>query len=177
MNKEQKGVVIEEMKEKFAEQPFFYVVDASAMTVELVNKLRRKCFENGIEMQAIKNTLAVKALKAADDSKNYAGLFDAFHGPTALLFSGSAKVPATLIEEFRKENTTERPILKAAYIDTAVFMGDDQLAILKKLKSKEELVGEVIGLLQSPAKNVISALKSGGSTIAGLVKTLQERGE
>ena len=107
------------------------------------------------------------------EEKNYVAIYDALHGPTTLLFCETANLPAKVIKEFRKTN--EKPVLKAAYIDSGVFMGDNQLDALASLKSKNELIGEIVGLLQSPAKNVISALKSGGNTIAGLVKALEER--
>ena len=125
-------------------------------------------------MQVVKNTLAIKALESAPAEKGYAGLYDALKGPTAILFTTVANAPAKLLADFRKD--AEKPSIKAAYIDTAIFLGDDSITTLKALKSKEELIGDIIGLLQSPAKNVISALKSGGSIIAGLVKTLEERG-
>ncbi|MEM1320139.1 MAG: 50S ribosomal protein L10 [Bacteroidota bacterium] len=173
MTRLEKTAAIESLKEKFSNNTFFYLTDSSTLTVEQVNKLRGLCFEKGIEMQVVKNTLARKALEAAPEEKGYAQLYDALKGPTAVMFTTVANAPARIIEEFRKSN--ERPLLKAAYIDTAVFIGDDQLKALAKLKSKEELIGDVIGLLQSPAKNVISSLKSGGSTIMGLLKALEER--
>jgi large subunit ribosomal protein L10 len=175
MTREQKADVLEDLKGKIEEFPFFYLADPTSMSAGLTTKLRRKCFETGIEMKVVKNKLALKLLKEADSTKNYEGIFNAFKGQTAILFSNNLKAPAKLIEEFRKENSTDFPGFKGAYIDSAVFIGEDQLETLKKLKTREELVGEVIGLLQSPAKNVISALKSGGSTIAGLVKALEER--
>jgi len=173
MKKQDKSVLIEELKEKFGQNPNFYLADSSALTVAQINNFRRICFEKGIEVLVVKNTLARKAMESFDESKNFASLYDSLHGPTTLLFAETAKLPAQVIKEFRKN--AEKPVLKAAYVDTSIFVGDDQLEALINLKSKEELVGEIIGLLQSPAKNVISALKSGGSTIAGLVKTLQER--
>ncbi len=175
MTREEKGVIIDEVKGLLEEYSFFYVLDASSMTVGQTNQLRRTCFEKDILVKAVKNTFAVTAMKDADASRNYAALFDSFSGPTTIMFTKTAKAPAELIKAYRKKSATEKPVLKAAYIDTAVFVGDEQLAILEKLKSKEEFVGEVIGLLQSPARNVISALQSGGQTIAGLVKTLEER--
>ncbi len=175
MTRAEKTTAIAELKEKFSNSSFFYLTDASTLTVEQVSKLRGLCFEKGVEMKVVKNTLTKKALEAAPEDKGYAELYESLRGPTAIMFTDTASVPAKIIEEFRKTN--ERPILKAAYIDTAVFIGDDQLASLAKLKSKEDLIGEIIGLLQSPAKNVISALKSGGSTISGLLKALEERGE
>jgi len=174
MTRSEKEAVVEELKEKFDNSTSFYVTDSSTLTVAEVNVLRGQCFEKGVEMRVVKNSLVKKALEALPEDKNYAELYDTLKGPTALMFCETANAPAKLIEEFRKTN--ERPVLKAAYIDSSVYVGDDQLKSLAALKSKEELVGDIIGLLQSPAKNVISALKSGGSTIAGILKTLEERG-
>lgn len=172
MTREEKTAVIEEIKDIFASSNCFYVTDCSTLSVEQVNKLRRSCFETGIQLRVIKNTLIRKALEQVSEN-DYSELYDSLHGPTAIMFSENAKAPATLIKQFRE--TAERPLLKAAYIDSSIFVGDDQLEALTKLKSKEELLGDVIGLLQSPMKNVIGALKSGGQTIAGLVKALEER--
>jgi len=174
MTRQEKATVIEEMKEKFQNSDFFYIADSSTLTVQEVNDFRRLCFEKGVEMKVVKNTLAQKALEDAPAEKNYAQVYEALKGPTAFLFTETANVPARIIKDFRKEH--ERPILKAAYIDTSVYMGDDQIETLSKLKSKEELLGEVIGLLQSPMKNVISSLQSGGQTLTGLLKALEERG-
>ena len=175
MTRAEKNNAIEELKEKFSNNEFFYLTDSSTLTVEQVSKFRRLCFEQGVEMKVVKNTLAIKALESAPAEKGYDGLMDSLKGPTAILFTETANVPARIIKEFRKSN--EKPVLKAAYIDTAVYTGDDQIDALSKLKSKEELVGEIITLLQSPAKNVISSLQSGGQTIMNLLKTLEERGE
>ena len=174
MNKAQKTQVIENLKERFANSTFFYLADASSLTVMQVNSFRKLCFEQNVQMQVVKNTLIKKALEAGDEAKNFSDLYGSLEGPTSVIFCETANIPARIIEKFRKTNS--KPILKAAYIDSSVYVGDDQIEVLTKLKSKEELVGEIIGLLQSPAKNVISALKSGGSTIAGLLKTLEERG-
>lgn len=173
MTKTEKTAAIEALKEKLDTATSFYLTDSSTLTVAQVNKLRKLCFDSGIEMHVVKNTLVRKAMESFSEDRNYAALYDALHGPTAIMFSESAKAPAKLIKSFRKDH--ERPVLKAAYVDTSVFMGDDQVEVLIQLKSKEELVGEVIMLLQSPARNVISALQSGGQTIAGLVKALEER--
>jgi large subunit ribosomal protein L10 len=174
MNKDQKTLAIQELKTKFESAQFFYITDSSLLTVAQVNQFRRLCFEKGIEMQVVKNTLAKKALQSFGQERGYDSLYPALEGPTAILFTQNASAPAKLIEEFRKLNP--KPSLKAAYIDTAVFSGDDQIKVLVSLKSKEDLIGDVIMLLQSPAKNVISALKSGSNTIAGLVKALEQRG-
>lgn len=175
MTKTEKTAAIEALKEKFDQATNFYITDSSTLTVAQINKLRRLCFQNGVEMHVVKNTLARKAMDALPAERNYPALYDALHGPTTLMFAESVKTTAKLIKEFRKDS--ERPILKAAYIDSSVFLGDDQLEVLLKLKSKEELVGEVLMLLQSPARNVVSALLSGGQTIAGIVKALEERGQ
>ena len=124
-------------------------------------------------MRVVKNTLVQKALEAAPAEKNYAGLYESLKGPTAIMFTDTAKYPAAIIKEFRGED--ERPLLKAAYIDSSIYIGDDKIAELSKLKSKDELVAEIIALLQSPAKNVISALNSGGTIISGLLKALEQR--
>ena len=174
MNKEQKTQEIESLKKKFESANFFYLTDSSTLTVAQVNQFRRMCFEKGIDMQVVKNTLAKKALQSFGEERGFEPLYSALEGPTAILFTENASTPAKLIEEFRKSN--EKPVLKAAYIDTAVYSGDDQIKVLVSLKSKEDLIGDVIMLLQSPMKNVIGALKSGGNTIAGLVKALEERG-
>lgn len=175
MNRTEKTQAIEFLKDKFENNQFFYVTDTSALTVIDIDVLRRKCFESDIEMNVVKNTLAIKALEAADESKGYAELMEAFKGPTTIMFSGNAKAAAQVISEYRK--THEKPILKAAYIDSDIFIGDDQLETLKSLKSKEDLIGDIVILLQSPIKKVLGQLQSGGQTIAGLVKTLQDRAE
>ncbi len=173
MTKAQKTALIADLKQKFSESSFFYITDSSTLTVEEVNKLRALCYEKGVEMKVVKNTLAIKALEENAEEKNYTPLFDALKGPTALMFAETGNMPAKVIKEFREKS--ERPVLKAAYIDSDIFIGDDQVDALASLKSKEDLIGDVILLLQSPIKNVIGSLQSGGSTIAGLLKTLQER--
>ncbi len=171
MNKEEKYELVQALTEQIKDYGNFYVTDTSDLSVAKINSIRRKCFESDIEIQVVKNSLIKKALEAVGGE--YEGLFDVLKGQSSLLFSRTGNAPAKLIKQLRKEG--DKPVLKAAYIDSAVFIGDNQLDTLTKLKSKEELVGEIIGLLQSPAKNVISALQSGGNTLAGLVKTLQER--
>lgn len=173
MTKAQKTALIADLKQKFSESSFFYITDSSTLTVEQVNKLRALCYEKGVEMKVVKNTLAIKALEENAEEKNYTPLFDALKGPTAIMFAETGNVPAKVIKEFRK--TAERPVLKAAYIDSDIFVGDDQVEALANLKSKEDLIGDIILLLQSPVKNVLGSLQSGGNTIAGLVKALQER--
>lgn len=173
MTREQKAAAIADLKEKFENSQYFYITDSSALSVAKVNELRRLCFEKNVQMHVVKNTLAVKALESAPEDRGFEKLYDVLKGPSTILISEVGNVPAKLIEEFRKKNP--KPLLKAAYIDTDVFIGDEQVSVLAKLKSKEDLLGEVITLLQSPAKNVISSLKSGGSTLSGLLKALEER--
>ena len=175
MNRSEKANAIEVLKDKFAAHEFFYLTDSSTLSVEEINRLRGLCFEQGIEMRVVKNTLAIKALEQADESKGYAAVIEQLKGPTAIMFTTNSNAPAKVIKDFRKDK--EMPRLKAAYIDTDVFVGDESIEELIKLKSKEELVGEVIGLLQSPMKNLISALNSGGNTLSRLLKALEERGE
>lgn len=175
MKKADKTLVIEQLKEKFTDASFFYIADSSGLTVEDINKFRGMCYEKGVEMRVVKNTLVKKALEAVGEEKGYEELYDSLKGPTSIMFAEIANTPAKVIEEFRK--SFDKPVLKAAYIDSGIYKGDDALKELAALKSKEELIGEIILLLQSPAKNVISSLKSGGSTIAGLVKALQDRAE
>ena len=176
MKKEDKKEVIHELKVKISQNPNFYITDTSNLSVAKVNAIRRKCFEQGIDLRVAKNTLIRKALESvgSENGNDYSPLFDVLKGSSTLMFAEKGNAPAKLIKEFRK--TSDKPLLKGASIDLAFFLGDNELDTLLTLKSKEELIGEIIGLLQSPAKNVISALKSGGNTIAGLVKTLQERG-
>ena len=172
MNKEEKYDLVLALTEQMKEYGNFYITNTSNLTVEKVNNIRRKCFESDITMQVAKNSLIKKAMEAAGG--DFTPMYEALKGSSSILFSKSATAPAKLIKQLRK--TGDKPVLKAAYIDSAIFVGDNQIDTLIKLKSKEQLIGEIIGLLQSPAKNVVSALQSGGSTIAGLVKTLQERG-
>ncbi len=175
MTRTDKVAAIEELKETFSNNQFFYLTDSSAMTVEQINNLRRLCFEKGVKLKVVKNTLAIKALESFPEDKGYADLFQSLKGPTTLMYAEQASTPAKVISEFRKGG--ERPVLKAAYIDTDVFTGDDQLSTLKALKSKEDLIGEVLLLLESPMKSVLGSLQSGGSTISGLLKALESREE
>ena len=175
MNKVEKTDYIEVLKDKFANTEFFYVTDSSALTVEQINDFRGKCFENDIELTVIKNTLIKKALESADESKGFGPIMDTLKGPTSVMFANVANLPAKVLKEFRKSH--EKPVLKAAYIDSDVYVGDEAIDQLAALKSKEDLIGDVILLLQSPIKNVIGSLNSGGQTIAGLIKALQERPE
>jgi len=172
MNKEEKHDVVIALTEQMKEYGNFYITDTSNLTVAKINDIRRKCFESDIKMQVTKNTLIKKAMEAIEG--DFTEMYDVLKGSSSIMFSKSGTAPAKLIKALRKKG--DKPILKAAYIDTAVFIGDNQLDALVNLKSKEQLIGEIIGLLQSPAKNVIGALQSGGNKLAGIVKTLQERG-
>ncbi len=172
MRKEEKQEIVQALTEQIKSYGSFYITDTADLTVEKVNGIRRKCFEQGIEVQVVKNTLIKKALiEAGIDSEELNG---ALKGASTMLFSETGNAPAKLIKQLRK--TGDKPVLKAAYIQETTFIGDDQLDTLVNLKSKDELIADVIALLQSPAKNVISALQSGGNTISGLVKALEQRG-
>lgn len=174
MTKTEKGAAIEQLKERFENNEFFYIADASTMTAEKTTELRGMLFEKGISMQVVKNTLARKALEALPEENNYSAVFDALKGPTAIMFTEVANAPAKVIKEFRGADG-ERPVLKAAYIASSVYTGDEQLDALAKLKSREEMLSDVLTLLQSPMQNLLGALNSGGSKIAGILKTLEER--
>jgi large subunit ribosomal protein L10 len=157
MTKDQKNEVIELLKGKFSQYNNFYVTDTESLTVAQIVKLRRACFNKQVEMKVAKNTLIKKAMESLD-TERYAGVYDSLHKVTALMFSENPKDPALIISSFRKESKGEMPVLKAAFINGDVYMGNDQLASLVKIKTKNELIGELIGLLQSPAKRVIAAL-------------------
>ena len=157
MTKQEKNEVIEILKEKFGQYNNFYITNTESLSVEQIGKLRRVCFSKNVEMKVAKNTLIRKALEQLDEAK-YQGAFESLNGVTALMFSESAKEPALILTGFRKDINTPKPVLKAAFINGDIFVGDDQLAVLKDLKSKNDLIGEVIGLLQSPAKRVLAGL-------------------
>ena len=157
MTKDQKNEVIVLLKEKFSQYNNFYITDTESLSVEQVTNLRRSCFDKQVEMKVAKNTLIRKALESLDSEK-YAGLIDSLNNVTALMFSENPKDPAVIISSFRKENKGDRPTLKAAFINGDIFVGDNALVALTNIKTKNELIGEVIGLLQSPAKRVIAAL-------------------
>ena len=157
MTKEQKNEVIELLKGKFSQYNNFYVTDTESLTVAQVGKLRRACFSKNVEMKVAKNTLIKKALESLD-SERYSGVFDSLHKVTALMFSENPKEPALILSSFRKETNGDKPVLKAAFINGDVYSGDNSLITLTKIKTKNELIGEVIGLLQSPAKRVLAAL-------------------
>ncbi|MEO8772457.1 MAG: 50S ribosomal protein L10 [Ferruginibacter sp.] len=159
MTKQEKNEVIDLLKGKFSQYNNFYVTDTESLSVAQVTKLRKVCFDKQVEMKVAKNTLIKKALEGLDAEK-YAGVYDSLHKVTALLFSENPKEPAMIISSFRKENNNERPVLKAAFINGDVFVGDNQLKALTQIKTKNELIGEVIGLLLSPIQRVIGALQN-----------------
>jgi len=172
MTREEKAKYIDDLAADLTANNIVYLTDTAELTVETVNSLRRRCFQSNIQMRVVKNALLEQAMNRVE-GKDFGALRETLKGSTSVMFSEVANAPAKLIADFRKKNP--KPILKGAYIDEAVFIGDNQLVVLENLKSKEELVGEIIGLLQSPAKNVLSGLKGAGSKIAGILKTLEER--
>jgi large subunit ribosomal protein L10 len=174
MKREEKEVIINSIAELLDKYPNVYVADTSSLTVAKTNQLRRLCFNKDVKMLVAKNSLIQKAMEKTN-AEAYGEMFAALKGTSALMFSETGNVPAKVIKEFRKKDA--KPALKGAYIDTAVFLGDNQLDTLVAMKSRNELIGDIIGLLQSPAKNVISALKGQGGKIAGILKTLSERPE
>ena len=157
MTKDQKNEVIEILKGKFSQYNNFYITDTESLSVAQISNLRRSCFNKEVEIKVAKNTLIRKALESLDNEK-YAGLFDSLNNVTALMFSENPKDPAVILSAFRKANPGDRPTLKAAFINGDIFVGDNSLVALTNIKTKNELIGEVLGLLQSPAKRVIAAL-------------------
>lgn len=171
MTREEKATVIQDLTAQLAENSTIYLADISGLDALTTSELRRACFKANIKLSVVKNTLLAKAMEASD--KEFGELPEVLTGNTSLMFSETGNAPAKLIKTFRKK--AEKPMLKGAFIEEAIFIGDDKLDTLVSIKSKEEMVGEIIGLLQSPAKNVISGLKSGGGKLAGILKTLSER--
>ena len=172
MKKEVKDTIINDLGAKLKEYPHFYLVDVTGLNAEATSNLRRKCFKNDIKMVVVKNKLLHKAFEASEI--DFEPLYPALKGNTAVLFAQVANVPAKLLKEYKKEGI---PALKGAYAEEGIYMGADQLDTLSSIKSKEEVIAEIVSLLQSPAKNVISALQSGAGTIHGVLKTLGERPE
>lgn len=172
MNREEKAQYIDDLAAELSAATILYLTDTADLTVETVNNLRRRCFQSNISLKVVKNTLLKKAMDRVE-GKNYGELTTLLKGSTSIMISQEANAPARLIQEFRKKN--QKPILKGAYIEEAIFVGDNQLVTLESMKSKEELIGEIVGLLQSPAKNVLSGLKGAGGKIAGILKTLEEK--
>ena len=172
MKREEKDQIIDSIVDNLSKYSNFYITDISNLTVEKTNQLRRLCFEKNVRINVAKNSLIRKALERMEG--DYSPMFVALKGSTAIMYCDTGNTPAKVIKEFRK--TSDRPVLKGAWIDSSVFIGDNNVDALVSLKSKAELIADVIALLQSPAKNVISALQSGGQKLSGILKTLEERG-
>jgi len=171
MTREEKSQVIEELTAQLASNTNIYLTDISGLNAGSTSNLRRACFKANIKLAVVKNTLLEKAMEASE--KDFGELPSILKGNTSVMYSETGNAPAKVIKAFRKKS--ERPLLKGAFIEEAIYIGDEQLDALVDIKSREELIGEIVGLLQSPAKNVISALKSGGGKLAGIIKTLSEK--
>jgi large subunit ribosomal protein L10 len=172
MTREEKSQVIEDLTGRLTENRVIYLADISGLNASDTSNLRRACFKANVKLAVVKNTLLAKAMESSD--KDFGELPTVLKGNTSMMFSEASNAPAKVIKAFRK-GKQEKPILKGAYIEESIYVGDDQLDNLVNIKSKEELIGEIIGLLQSPAKNVISALQSGGGKLHGILQTLSER--
>ena len=171
MTREEKSKVIEDLTAQLADTSTIYIADISGLDAGTTSNLRRACFKANVKLAVVKNTLLTKAMEASD--KDFGDLPTTLKGNTSIMIAETGNAPAKVIKEFRKKN--EKPILKGAFIDEAIYVGDEYLDALSNIKSKEEVIGDIIGLLQSPAKNVVSALKSSGGKIAGILKTLSEK--
>lgn len=171
MTREEKANVIQNLTTELGESPTIYLADISGMDAQSTSELRRACFKANIKLSVVKNTLLAKAMEASE--REFGELPEVLKGNTSLMFSEIGNAPAKLIKTFRKKSN--KPFLKGAFVEEAIYIGDENLDALVSIKSKEEMIGEIIGLLQSPAKNVISGLKSGGGKLAGILKTLSER--
>ncbi|WP_299529250.1 50S ribosomal protein L10 [Ulvibacterium sp.] len=171
MTREEKANVIQDLTAQLSDNATIYLADISGLNAAATSDLRRACFKANVKLSVVKNTLLAKAMEASD--KEFGELPEVLKGNTSLMFSETGNGPAKLIKNFRKKS--DRPLLKGAFIEEAIFIGDDKLDTLVSIKSKEEIIGDIIGLLQSPAKNVISGLKSGGGKLAGILKTLSEK--
>ncbi len=171
MTREDKSQVIQDLTAKLADANTIYLADISGLDALTTSNLRRACFKANVQLSVVKNTLLEKAMEASD--KDFEDLPTTLKGNTSLMISEAANAPAKVIKEFRKKS--EKPLLKGAYVEESVYVGDNQLDALVNIKSREELIGDIIGLLQSPAKNVVSALQSGGNKLSGILKTLSEK--
>jgi large subunit ribosomal protein L10 len=171
MKKEDKNRIIDDLIQKIVQYKHFYITDIGSLDAQKTSVLRRKCFEKNIELLVVKNTLLEKALERS--SGNYEEIYPALKDNTAVMFCETANIPAKLIKEFRKKN--DKPVLKAAYVEESVYFGENQLDALFNLKSRDELIGDIIMLLQSPMTNLMSALNSGSNTITGVLKSLEEK--
>jgi len=171
MKKEEKDLLINSLEVTLSDNPHVYLTDISGLDAESTSNLRRLAFKNGVKLVVVKNSLLRKAMEKSN--KDFEPLFEVLKGGTSLMLSDVGNAPAKMIKEFRKKS--DKPILKGAYVEESIYIGDSELDMLVSIKSKDELIGDLIALLQSPAKNVVSALQSGGNIIAGVVKTLSER--
>jgi large subunit ribosomal protein L10 len=174
MTREDKAIIIDELSKKFSENNYFYITDSSGLSVAQINDLRRICFNKGVEYKVFKNTLIKKALeKSETDYSEFNKIV--LKGFSGVMFAETGNLPAKILKEFRKASSTDRPALKGASVDSSFYYGEESFEALFNLKSKFEVIGDIVGALQAPAKNVVSALQSGKNTLAGLVKTLSER--
>lgn len=173
MKKEDKNQLVDSLVKDLQDNKYIYLADIGGMTVKTVSELRRICYKKDVKLRVVKNTLFKRALEKTEG--NYEPLYDLLKGPTSIMLSQVGNAPAKIIKEFRLTNV--KPILKGAFVEECLYVGHDQLESLVNLKSRDELIGDIILLLQSPAKNVISALQSGGNKLAGIVKTLSEKAE
>ena len=173
MTREEKSQVIEDLTAKLTEGTTIYLADISGLDATQTSNLRRACFKANIKLAVVKNSLLEKAMEKSD--KDFGELPSTLKGNTSIMMSDTGNAPAKLIKEFLKKSKTDKPLLKGAYVEEAIFVGADQLETLVNIKSKEELIGEIITILQSPAKNVVSALQSGGNKLSGILKTLSEK--
>jgi len=171
MRREEKNAIIEDLAVKISEYNHFYLTDTAELNAEDTSKLRRACFEKDIQMIVVKNTLLKRALEQSEE--NFEELYEVLRGSTSILFSNTGNIPAKLIKEFRKKH--DKPVLKGAFVEESIYVGDEQLDSLVAIKSKEELLGDIVALLQSPMKNVVSALQSGSNKIHGVLETLSQR--
>ena len=173
MTREEKDLQIKELTQMLADNSVLYLTDATGLNAEETTQLRRACYKNDVRMRVVKNTLLRRAMEASEGT-DFSELYEVLTGQTALLVGNVGNAPAKILKEFRKKS--DMPTLKAAYVEESTYLGDDQIDALTAIKSKDELIAELIALLQSPMKNVVGALNSGGNTVSGLVKALQERG-
>jgi len=173
MTREEKSQVIDNLTAVLTDNNIIYLADIAGLDASNTSDLRRACFKQNVKLSVVKNTLLAKAMEKSD--KEFGELSDTLSGNTSLMISETGNAPAKVIKEFRKKAKSEKPLLKGAFIEEAIYVGDDQLESLVNIKSREELIGDIIGLLQSPAKNVISALQSGGNKLSGILKTLSEK--
>jgi large subunit ribosomal protein L10 len=173
MNREEKSKIVERVSQQLKESDHFYIADTKGLDADQTSDLRRKCFENNIKLVVVKNTL-LKIAMQNNKEVDYENLYESLSGPTAVMFTQTGNAPAKLIKQLRKDKQ-EKPLLKGAYVEEGIYLGDDKLEMLSQIKSKEEVIGDIIGLLQSPAKNVLSALQGSKDKLAGIVKTLSEK--